>query len=466
MIPSRRCAASATGCAGMAELWRSAAYRIAFAYFAAFALAVAVLGVAVYFAADAAFRGQQDDALTDETAELVGAYRAQGLDDLREGIAERTRSGGVNSFGYALFDGRGRRVFGDLDLDLPELGLRDVMFHDPVEGPDMARALTTPLGDGRVLVVAIDGESVERVDRTIMALFGGAFLLVLLIGAGGALLLGGYLRGKLARIGATAQAITAGDLGRRVAVGARGDEFDEVARSLNAMLDRTEQLLENLRQVSGDIAHDLRTPLARLRAGLEAALNGPSDPVRQRAALEEAVRQSDGLLALFTGILRIAEVEGGEVARGFQPLDAGALVADLCDSFAPAVADGGRRLACRVAPDLWIRGDRELVAQALVNLLDNAQAHTPAGTSIALKAGASRDQVRLTVADDGPGVPAGDRDRILRRFVRLERSRSAPGHGLGLNLVAAIARAHGGELVVGDNAPGLRAAIVLPRMPA
>lgn len=448
----------------MPDLRRSTAYRIAFAYSAAFALAITVLGTVVYLAADAAFRGQQDVALGEETAELVSGYRAEGLAELTEGLMERMR-GGTSSFGYALFDRRGRRVFGDLDLPLPETGLRDVVFRDPVEGPDPARALTTPLGDGHSLVVAIDGEAVERIDRTILALFGGAFALVLLIGAGGALLLGGYLRGRLARIGGTAQAIMAGDLSRRVAVGARGDEFDEVGRLLNAMLDRTERLLENLRQVSGDVAHDLRTPLARLRAGLDAALDGPPDPARQRSAMKEAVRQSDGLLALFAGILRIAEVEGGEIARSFAPVDVSALAADLCDSYAPAVADGGRRLECRVAPDLRVQGDRELLAQALINLLDNAQGHTPAGTAITLKAGGSRDQVRLTVADDGPGVPAADRDRILRRFVRLERSRTAPGHGLGLNLVAAIARAHGGELVIGDNAPGLRAALVLPRTP-
>lgn len=450
----------------MADLQRSAAYRIAFVYSAAIALAIALLGAIVFFAADAAFRAQQDAALAAETAELVGGYRAEGMGELTEGMDERTRGGRITSFGYALFDRRARRVHGDLNLVLPAMGLHDVVFRDPVEGPDPARALTTPLGDGHMLVVAIDTEAVERIDRTIMALFGGAFVLVLLIGGGGALLLGGYLRRKLASIGGTAQAIIAGDLRRRVTVGVRGDEFDEVGQSLNVMLDRNEQLLDNLRQVSSDIAHDLRTPLARLRAGLEAALDAPSDATRQHVAIKAAVRQSDGLLALFAGILRIAEVEGGEIARGFQPIDVSALAADLCDSYAPAVADGGRHLACRVAHDLWTQGDRELIAQALINLLDNAQAHTPPGTSITLKAGASREQIRLTVADNGPGVPAADRDRILRRFVRLEQSRSAPGHGLGLNLVAAIARAHGGHLVVGDNAPGLRAALDLPRISA
>jgi len=444
----------------MADLRRSAAYRIAFTYSAVFALAILILGAAVYFAADAAFRAQQDAALTEETHELIRSYRDEGLADLRETITAREARGRVDSFGYAVFDARQHRVAGSLRLRKPRVGWGDVTFIDPVEGPDAARALATDLGDGLTIVVAIDNEALEKIDGTILALFGAALVLVLVFSAGGALALGAYLRRRLARISGTAQAIVGGDLARRVPVGTRGDEFDDLALGLNAMLDRIAQLLDSLRQVSSDVAHDLRTPLSRLRGEIEAALDAPADA--QRPALKAALRRSDELLSLFAAILRISEVEGGALTRAFAPVDLSALATDLCETYAPAVADGGRTLACDIAPGCAIQGDRELIAQALINLLDNAQAHTPPGTAITVALAQAGDRLALSVADDGPGVAEADRARIVHRFVRLDASRSRAGNGLGLNLVAAIAAAHRGTLTIDANHPGLRATLSLP----
>jgi signal transduction histidine kinase len=445
----------------MREIRSSAAYRIAFTYSAAFALAIVLLGVAVYFAADAEFRQQQDASIADETAELVHAYASEGPAELHEMIAER-EAGGVNAFGYALFDAQGRRIVGSLWTTRPAAGWQNIVFIDPEEGPDPARALATVLPGRQTLVVAVDPEAVERIDRIILILFGGAFLFVILLGGGGALLLGGYLRRRLGRISGTAQAIVAGDLTRRMPVGARGDEFDALADSLNAMLDRIAQLMDNLHQVSSDVAHDLRTPLARLRGSLEAALEGGNDG----AALQRALAQSDELLSLFAAILRISEVEGGAIGQSFGPVDVTSLAADLCETYAPAVADGGRSLVWRLDAGIVVRGDRELLAQALINLLDNAQAHTPPGTQMTVTVDADATHACLGVADNGPGVAVEDRDRIVRRFVRLESSRTTPGNGLGLNLVSAIAAAHGGTLEIADNAPGLCATIVLPKVAA
>jgi signal transduction histidine kinase len=439
----------------------SAAYRIAFTYSAAFALAIVILGTAVYFAADADFRRQQDSSIVEESDELVRTYRTSGLPTLRTTIVLRQKAG-ASSFIYGLFDGSGRREAGMLHATRPAPGWGDIVFVDSVEGPDPARALATRLTDGRMLVVAIDTEALERIDETILALFGGAFVIVLLLGVVGALLLGSYLQRRLARISDTARAIVAGDLSRRVIVGARGDEFDALAQSLNAMLDRIAQLLDSLRQVSSDVAHDLRTPLARLRGSLEAMLDGVPD----RPALKNALRQSDELLSLFAAILRISEVEGGALGRSFAAVDVAALTADICDTYAPAVADDGRSLACETHGSATILGDRELIAQALINLLDNAQVHTPAGTRITVAVAEADGRVAVRVADDGPGVAAADRDRIVRRFVRLEGSRSTAGNGLGLNLVSAIAAAHRGTLKVDDNAPGLRVTIDLPSLAA
>ncbi|MCM8732529.1 ATP-binding protein [Hephaestia sp. GCM10023244] len=371
---------------------------------------------------------------------------------------------GLGKLGYALFGRDGQRVAGALRTRGPGPGLGTIPSIDPREGPDVVRALTTDLPHGYRLVVAQDTEDIERFDHTILSLFGVAFGLIVLLGVGAALLLGGYLRRRLERLGAPVRAIVGGDLDSRMPVSDGHDEFDQLALALNAMLDRIAQLLENLRQVSSDVAHDLRTPLAQLRGQLEAALDVPRDSAAYRIGLKRAIVQSDDLLALSAAILRISEVEDGAVKRTFARIDINDLVTDLCDSFAPAVADGGRTLTCDAAPGLALSGDRELLAQALVNLLDNAQHHIPPGARITIAAAGDAATVRLTVADNGPGVAPEDRERITRRFVRLDSSRATPGHGLGLNLVVAVAQTHGGTVAIDDNQQGLRVTMTLPRL--
>lgn len=451
----------------MPKAGSSAAYRIAFTYSAAFALAISVLGIVVYFAADANFRAQLDSRIHDESVEVARAYHDRDLQDLHEAISRREAGALSKTYGYALFDRDhgGRRVWGSLHTPMPPAGFHDILFDDPREGPDGARALATDLPDGLRLVVALDPEELEQLEGMILGLFGGAFVLVVILGIVGALMLGGYLRRRLGRISGTAQAIVSGDLDRRVPVSSRRDEFDQLALALNAMLDRIAQLLDNLRQVSSDVAHDLRTPLARLRSRLEAALDGPRDPEAYRAGLKQALAQSDHLLALFAAILRISEVQAGALKRMFARVDVSELVTDLGESYMPAVADGGRTLRCTTVAALAVNGDRELLAQALINLLDNAQRHTPPGSTVDLTALASGDTVTLSVADDGPGVAIEDRARIVSRFARLDASRGTPGHGLGLNLVSAIAAAHDGMLLIEDNVPGLRVTMALPRLP-
>ena len=444
--------------------WRtSAAYRVAFVYSAAFALAILALGIAVYFAADADFRRQQDAAIVEESAELARDYRSEGLAEIQIDISRRDER--RNAFTYALFERTGERIGGTLGVARPRLGWGSLRVPSTEDEPDALRSLTTALPGGRTLVVAADAEALERIDRTILVLFLIGFLSVAVIGMAGTLLLGGYLQRRLQGVLGTARAIVDGDLDRRVPVGIRDDEFDRLGTVINAMLERIVQLMENLRQVSGDVAHDLRTPLARLRAELEIALERPEDLAAQRNALKKALSQSDALLSLFAALLRISEVEGGDVRSDFAAVDLADLVSDLCETYQPAVVDAGRVLSCEAKGSTCVLGNRELLAQVVVNLLDNAQHHTPVGTSIMLGVERGPDWIRLSVADDGPGVAPADRSRIVHRFVRLEPSRTRPGHGLGLNLVAAIASAHGGALTIADNRPGLRAIVTLPRLP-
>jgi signal transduction histidine kinase len=438
----------------MGSLRSSAAYRIAFTYACAFIGAVLLLGVAVYFAADAEFRQQRDQAISAEVADLL---REGGGPELRSELAERRGTRATGGFMYALFDPGGSRVAGTLDTAMPAPGFSMIVFNDPKEGPDVARADTRVLADGTRLVVAVDSESVEAIDATILTLFGAVFVAMLAIGLVGALLLGRYLRRRLDAITATANDIMAGDLAQRMPVGGNGDEFDSVASALNAMLDRIAGLMENLRQVSSDVAHDLRTPLLRLRGQLE--LVGHVD-----GAAQKSIELGDELMRLFASILRIAEVEGGGIERQFQPVDLSLLTEDVAETFLPAMADSGRSLEWIISPNVRVLGDRELLAQAIANLLDNARIHTPSGTAVDLRLYADQTNVLLSVSDDGPGVPAEDRAKILRRFFRGEASRSTPGNGLGLSLVGAVARSHGGEVRIGDSAPGLCVTIELPRL--
>lgn len=436
----------------MPSLWQSAAYRIAFSYAAAFTLGTLLLGVAVYFTADANIRRQRDGVLAEEMEDLANEGLGRKL--VRE-LEERGKLHTRRDFGYALFDRVGRKIGGSLDILRPPPGFSFVHFHDLAGEWEFGRARAVDLSDGTRLVVALDSEEIDAIDGTMLTLFAIAFAGVATIGAFGALVLGRYLRKRLSTISQTATAIVGGDRKRRITVGQRGDEFDEVALALNAMLDRIEGLMENLRQVSSDVAHDLRTPLVRLRSQLEQI--GRNEGSEQRA-----IELVDEILTLFTSILRIAEVEGGGLESFFAPIDLSADASGIADAYASAFEDSGHLLDWTIAPGITVLGDRGLIVQAMVNLLDNAHVHTPAGTSVRLDLTAEGTAAHLTISDNGPGVSKFDRGQLLRRFFRAEASRTTPGNGLGLTLVAAAASAHGGTVTVEDAQPGLKVSVTLP----
>ncbi|WP_242138073.1 HAMP domain-containing sensor histidine kinase [Sphingomonas sp. TREG-RG-20F-R18-01] len=437
----------------MASVRASAAYRIAFTCSAAFALAILLLGGAVYLAADSAFRTQRDSAIQ----EAIVALKSQpDLAALRREVSEREASASTEALGFAVFDRAGRRIAGSMVTSRPPLGWSTIVFRDPAEGEDSAHALAVARDDGSRIVVAADSETIEVIDATILELFSVAFVAVLLVGLCGALLLGSYLRRRLGAISRTARAVVAGDLAQRVPIGAADDEFDQVGHALNTMLDRIAHLMENLRQVSSDVAHDLRTPLLRLRNRLEQV--GTVE-----GAAEKAIEQGDALLALFTAILRISEVEGGALVQSFAPVDLSLLATDVAESYAPAMADSDHALSWSIEPGICVLGHRELLAQAIGNLLDNVRVHTGQGTAARLILAGIGTVAQVTVVDDGPGVPAADHERILQRFARTEASRTKAGNGLGLSLVAAITAAHGGTIAIARGTVGLGVTLALPR---
>jgi signal transduction histidine kinase len=438
---------------------RSAAYRIAFANFLTFAFGLAILGIVMFVAMHVAFTRQLDAVISDEAHVLVDEYRTGDPTDLSEAIAMRESSRSPTRLLYAVFSPDGRRIAGDLRTSRPQLGVHDIEFIDSREGRDWARGVAVDLSPRERLLVAADREWIERIDQTVISVFATAFAAACFIALGGAILFGWYLQRRLSSISGAAKAIIAGDIRERMPVSHRGDEFDQLASTLNRMLDRIEGLLENLRQVSSDVAHDLRTPLSRLRTLLERGQQAPTDLAK---VIDGAIAQLDEVLSLFAAILRIAEVEAGETRRYFTTVDISALTSELAESYAPALQDHGRALLWSIEPNLRVQGDRQLLAQAAINLIENAQRHTPTGTIIRMTLVAVGDAVHLQIIDNGPGVATSDLPRMVKRFARLETSRSTSGYGLGLNLVSAVARLHRGRLVLQNNAPGLSATIELP----
>jgi len=439
--------------------WRSsAAYRIAFTNFLAFAVGLAVLGFVVFVAMHIAFMRQLDSTISDEAQTLVDEYKVGGSRELTEAIAEREMVKSPTRMMYAVFAPDGKRIAGSLIAARPQLGIHDIQFIDPREGPDSARGIGIDISNRERLLVADDREWVERIDDTVVEVFGIAFLAACGLAFAGALVLGGYLQRRLQTISRSAEVIIGGDIRTRMPLSNSNDEFDQVAATLNRMLDRIEGLLENLRQVSSDIAHDLRTPLARLRNSLERGLADKEDAA---GLVEDALRRVDEVLSLFGAILRIAEVESGETRRLFRPVDISDLVSGLVESYGSAIEEGGRTLVSSIEPGLAAVGDSELLAQAVINLIENAQQHTPAGTLIRLTAVSAGPLICIQVADTGPGIPKYELGRVVKRFARLDRSRSTSGYGLGLSLVGAIAKLHGGQLSLKDLDPGLSAVIEL-----
>jgi hypothetical protein len=441
--------------------WQSsAAYRIAFINFGAYAAGLALLGIVVFAVMHVAFARQLDSMVVDESLTLQEEYATGGQRELAEAIAEREASSSSTRMLYAVFAPNGRRIYGSLRTKRPRPGVHPISFYDPGEGPgDSARAATVDLPDGDRVVVAVDSEWLERIEGVVIVIFTLAFIGSLVVGFGGAVILGSYLQGRMNSISSSAEAIIAGDIRRRMPVSPRKDEFDQLAVTLNRMLDRIEGLLENLQQVSSDIAHDLRTPLARLRNHLERGTLASND----EALIPDAIRQVDEVLSLFAAILRVAEVESGETKRFFAPVDVTAVLTEVAESFSLAFEDVGRTFLWSIEPDLVVDGDRDLLAQAMINLVENAQRHTPTGTIVRMTAVSAGDIVSLQVEDNGPGVPKADLARITKRFARLESSRNTAGYGLGLSLVSAVAKLHGGRLVLRSTNAGLSATIEIPQ---
>lgn len=377
-------------------------------------------------------------------------------------IDAMARDRDTGDIGQILSDRDGHRLGGNVTLRraLP-LGYSTLRLDDRIRGLTAGRALVREVGGGLRLTTIAETEPVDDYNTARIRIYVLGFGSIIVIVIGGLLFFGITIARRIGEMRRTVDAIIDGDMQRRVPVDRSGGEFAQQARAFNRMLDRIAELTRGISNVSNDIAHDLRTPLARLRSQL-ALLERQADTPMLRDSLASVIAQSDELLAIFAAILRIAEVEGGDRRAGFTALDLGALAAEIGAMMQPVVADSGHRLTlgrCDAAP---IAGDRQLLVQVLINLIENAVRHTPAGTAITIAVECDAADAIATVGDTGPGIAPDQRAHALRRFGRLDASRSRTGHGLGLPLVQAIMTLHRGSVALEDAAPGLRVVLRVP----
>jgi signal transduction histidine kinase len=446
------------------RLFRTASFRLAALYVALFALSALILGAAVFLAARSALEQQTSARLQTEAVFLRDEFRTGGLDRLVASVHARGR--GASALDYLLQDSNGLHLAGEMPTT-PALrpGWTTIDVADAREDggrPERVRALVSDLGGGLLLAVGDDIGRIAQVEEAIATAFLWTVGLAAVLGIGGGALLSRTFLARVDGIARTAEAIISGDLGRRVPVRGANDDLDRLAATLNRMLDRIGVLMESLRQVSSDVAHDLRTPLSRLLQGLEYARTHARSVSDYEAAVEGAMREAEGLLGTFSALLRIAQVEGAPRA-GFRAVDLSAVAESVVDAYRPDAEEAGHRLAADIAPGCIVDGDEELLTQAVANLVENALRHTPGGTRIQVRLFRDRDAAEtLTVQDDGPGVATHDAPRLTRRFYRGERSRTTSGNGLGLSLVAAVAELHRAELRLKDAGPGLCVSLRIP----
>jgi len=462
------------------RLLSSTPFRLTLAYMGAFVLAAALIVGFVAWRANDLLTNKVVETLEAEITGLREQFQADGAERLAAVVAQR--SGQPGSGLYMLIDATGRKVAGNLDRVPAEFdgAARGSVFSYPRPAPGgrtmvwrLAVGVPVAVPGGLMLIVGRDIEDLHRFAGSMGQLGLWSIALLSLLGIGAGLAVSRSVLRRIETITDASRTIMGGDLSKRIPLNGSGDELDRLSENLNGMLARIEELIGALREVSDNIAHDLKTPLTRLRNRAEAALAHPDGAAWYRDGLVKTIEEADELIKTFNSLLLIARLEAGAVAESMGPADPASIVADVAELYEPVAEEAGMALETSVAKGLSLIVNRELVSQAVANLVDNAIKYSAderrprAGDgavrpTIALSMVRVGDAIEISVADRGPGVAPEDRERALQRFVRLEKSRSRPGSGLGLSLVAAVARLHGGSIRLEDNAPGLRAVLTLP----
>ena len=459
-----------------ARLLRTSAFRLSLLYIVVFGTAAALAIAYIYWNTSGLLERQLEGAIQAEIRGLAEQYRAGGISQLTRAVAGRSRRESDEL--YLLTDRNGRYVAGNLTSVSPNLwntvGQIEFVYGRPGKAGPMQRlalANVFRLRNGYRLIVGRDIEDRRRFQTVIWRAFFIGLGVIALFGLAGGIFVSRSLLARIEEVNATSRTIMRGNLSGRIPITGADDEIDRLAENLNAMLDRIEQLMTGLKEVSDNIAHDLKTPLNRLRNRIEGALRQGGGESTYRDVLERTIEEADDLIKTFNSLLSIARLEAGAVGEGMEEVEIGPLMRDVAELYEPVAEERGVKLKARIPSGIKMRADRQLLGQALANLIDNAikygATEYPEGASgkapsISIAAKKCADQLEISVADNGPGIPKADRARVLERFVRLEQSRTPPGSGLGLSLVAAVAHLHGGNVRLESNKPGLRVVLSLP----
>jgi signal transduction histidine kinase len=458
------------------RLFRTTAVRLALRYALVYAGLMGVLLAALYWTSSRYVDSQLETGLEQELFSLTSKFESGGLQKLAQAVSQREEHGLEEGRYYLLVGPDGARIAGNLSAWPPDSDISydgkvhsvwvedDIIpgkqYQDDAYWPVIAQEL--PDGSRLLLARSVrQAEDLQELTLYLMAfILAVAVLLALAMGA----TLGRAILGRMDTISRAAGEIMAGDLSRRVPASGRNDEFDALADRLNSMLDRIQQLIKGIREVTDNVAHDLRSPLSRLRNRLEVALLEDRSDAEYRQAIGKTIEDTESLIKTFNTMLDIAQLDSGNNRKQWGRVDLNTLASDLGELYKPVAEMKGQEFSLETGEPAEITGSRDLLAQAIGNLLDNAIKYTPEGGTILLRVKRLEDAIEVMVRDSGPGIPAAEREHVLERFVRLENSRHTPGNGLGLSLVNAVAGLHGAELVLDDNRPGLIVTLRLPRI--
>jgi len=452
------------------RFFATSTFRLALLYTLLFGVSVLALLALFYWSADRALERQTSEAIEAEIQALNERYRIAGITGLTAAITERASRPRVSDMLYILATSDGVPLAGNMTAWPKDVRRQDAWLLFPIERHwqtgeverSEARARSFELPQGLRLMVGRDNRERLTLRALMIEASAWSLLAVVVLGIGGGLVLSRRVLGRIDAVARVAEEIRSGAVTARVSLAGSGDEFDRLAETLNRMLDEIERLVGSIRSVTVNIAHDLKSPLTRLRGRLEMALRS-IDSEGHVELVQQAIEEADGLIATFNALLSIAEAQSGGSAAEMSDLDLAQLVEDAGDLYEPLAEERSLRLEAKAEHGAVVRANREMLFQALANLIDNALKYAPSGGVVRIWAGLGPDGAELSVADHGPGIPEAERARVIEPFVRLDQSRGTPGSGLGLSLVAAIARLHGAELRLEDNQPGLRARLVFGR---
>lgn len=452
------------------RIFKTVSFQLTAFYSLIFAICFFVLLLTSYVTTTAALRSQMQAEISGQLNAMVSEAETEGLDTIVQDIKERSSQAGSAAGYFFLSDGTGKKLAGNLagismkdgwresglsDSSVAALGNRSDEDHQ-IWGQGVH------LSDGSFLLVGQDAFRALSAQEAIINSFalsaGAAFLLATLAGV----IVSRRFLGRIDDINNTSLAIIDGRLKERIPVRGTSDEIDRLSMNLNRLFDSNQSLLEILKQVSANIAHDLRTPLTRLRQGLEEASSKSGSLRAYKVAIDAAITESDQLLATFAALLRIAQIDSGSRKAGFKHVDLTSIIGRVADAYGAVAEDQGKKLVTNLTPKIYFVGDGELLLQMFANLTENAIRHTPSGTQISVTIENVASGIIASIADSGPGIPEDQREKVFEHFYRVDAARATAGNGLGLALVSAIAKLHGIQIALLDNGPGLKVMISFP----